>query len=106
MVVRGLNRKKRLSWTVENDWKQVIFSDESQIVIGQNKRVYVWRSANEAYRPECMSPSSEESVSYDMELCNMARCWEFMQGKWKYQCRKVSRNSGKQPLARFNPSLS
>ena len=44
-------------WTVENDWKQVISSDESQIVIGQNNRVYVWRSANEAYRPECMTVS-------------------------------------------------
>ena len=33
---------------------QVIFSDVSQIVIGQNNRVYMWPSANEAYSPECM----------------------------------------------------
>ena len=70
MVVRGVNRKKRLSWclarrrwTVENDWRQVIFSDESQIVIGQNNRVYVWRSANEAYRPECMCLQVQRKVS-------------------------------------------
>ena len=43
--------------------------------------------------------SSGECVSYELGLCNMARCWDFMQGK--YQCRKISRNSGKQPLARF-----
>ena len=65
MVVRGMNRKKRLlwclarrRWTVENDWKQVIFSDESQIVIGQNNQVYVWCSTNEAYRPACVSQFS------------------------------------------------
>lgn len=58
MVVREVNRRKRLpwclarwNWSVQNEWKQVIFSDEPQIVIGQNNRVYVWRSANEAYRP-------------------------------------------------------
>ena len=33
-----------------------------------------------------------------MGLRNIAQCWYFMQGTWKYQCRKVSRNSGKQPL--------
>jgi len=28
-----------------------MFSDESQVVIGQNNFVYVWRSAYESYRP-------------------------------------------------------
>lgn len=70
MVVREVNRRKRLSWclarrnwSVQNEWKQVIFSDESQIVIGQNSRVYVWRSANEANRPECMCPSFQKRVT-------------------------------------------
>jgi hypothetical protein len=31
---------------------------ESQIIIGQNNRVYVWRTAHEAYRPECMTAES------------------------------------------------
>jgi hypothetical protein len=46
MVVREVNKKKRLSWclerrrwTVNLPWNQVIFGDESQIVIGQNNRV-------------------------------------------------------------------
>jgi hypothetical protein len=46
MMVREVNKKKRLSWclerrrwTVNLHWNQVIFSDESQIVIGQNNRV-------------------------------------------------------------------
>lgn len=70
MVVREVNKKKRLSWclerrrwTVNLHWNQVIFSDESQIVIGQNNRVYVWRSSNEAYRPECMCPPYQRKVS-------------------------------------------
>jgi hypothetical protein len=43
--------------------KMTVFSDESQIVIGQNNRVYVWRSSNEAYRPECMCPPYHRKVS-------------------------------------------
>jgi hypothetical protein len=70
MVVREVNKKKRLSWCLERrrwtvilHWNQVIFSDESQIVIGQNNRVYVWRSSNEAYCPECMCPPYQRKVS-------------------------------------------
>jgi hypothetical protein len=43
-------------------WNQVIFSNESQIVIGQNNLVYVWRSSNEAYRPECMWRTTPPSL--------------------------------------------
>ena len=42
------NRKKRLAWcrekmwwTTQYQWSKVIFSDESQVCIGQDKRVYV-----------------------------------------------------------------
>ena len=48
MVVREVNKKERLAWclerrrwTVNLHWNQVIFSDESQIVTGQNNRVYM-----------------------------------------------------------------
>lgn len=70
MVVKEVNRKKRLTWclqkrrwTVNDNWKHIIFSDESQIVIGQNNRVYVWRTASEAFRPECMSSECKPKVS-------------------------------------------
>ena len=50
MVIQEANRKKRVKWcqerrarTVGNYWKKVIFSDESQIVLGTNNRVYIWR---------------------------------------------------------------
>ena len=34
---------------VENNWKKIIFSAESKIMIGQNERVYVWRKASEGW---------------------------------------------------------
>ena len=50
MVVREANQKKRVKWcqerrgrTLDNHWKKVIFSNESQIVLGTNNRVYIWR---------------------------------------------------------------
>lgn len=70
MVVKEANRRKRITWclqkrrwTVIDNWRHVIFSDESQIVIGQNNRVYVWRSSQEAYRPECMYAECVPKVS-------------------------------------------
>ena len=45
-VVKAENRRKRLSWCLENrrwvvngNWNKVIFSDESQIVIGTDNRI-------------------------------------------------------------------
>ena len=40
-----------------------IVHDESQIVIGQNNRVYMWQSSNETYWPECMCPPHQRKVS-------------------------------------------
>jgi hypothetical protein len=40
-------------WTVRNYWKKVIFSDETKIEIGNNRKVYVWRKVDERLRPEC-----------------------------------------------------
>ena len=40
-------------WTVRNHWKKVIFSDETKIEIGNNRKVYVWRKVDERLRPEC-----------------------------------------------------
>jgi hypothetical protein len=33
--------------------KKVIFSDETKIEIGNNRKVYVWRKVDERLRPEC-----------------------------------------------------
>ena len=59
VVIREVNRKKRLSWcrekrklSVDNYWKKIIFSDESKIVVGQDSRIYIWRKRGEGWRPD------------------------------------------------------
>ena len=52
-----------MTWCLNENWRHIIFSDESQIVIGQNNRVYVWRTAHEAYRPEYMTAECVPKVS-------------------------------------------
>ena len=61
LTVSKPNRKHRLQWckslkchTIDNNWKNVIFSDETQVVISKENRLYVWRTADEAYRPACV----------------------------------------------------
>ena len=70
MVVREANRKKRVKWckerrgrTVDNYWKKVIFSDESQIVLATNNRVYICRKDDEMYNPHLICPRSERKIS-------------------------------------------
>lgn len=63
-LLRKANVKKRLkwarkhkNWTVE-DWKKVLWSDESKFeVFGSKRRIYVRRHVNEKYLPECIVPS-------------------------------------------------
>ena len=37
---------------MNGSWDKVIFSDESQIVIGNNNRIYIWRKWGEGYRSD------------------------------------------------------
>jgi hypothetical protein len=61
LTIRTENRPRRVhwckskhKWTLNRDWKRVIFSDETQVVVDSNKRVYVWRRPDEVWRPECL----------------------------------------------------
>ena len=63
MVVRQATRKKLVEWckerrdrTADNYWKKVIFSDESQIVLGTNSRQI-------KYNPRLICSRSERKVS-------------------------------------------
>ena len=69
MVVQEENRKKRVKWckerrgrTVDYYWKKVIFSDESQIVLSTNNRVYIWRKDDEKYNPHLICSRSERKI--------------------------------------------
>ena len=48
----------RNNTTVNQNWKSVIFSDETQVVLGTDDRVYVWRKTDEKWRPECLGMRS------------------------------------------------
>lgn len=59
--VREVNRKKRLqycrgklTWKVDQHWKNVIFSDEMTIVIKPDGKVKVWRKTSEKWRGYCL----------------------------------------------------
>jgi len=61
LTVSEPNRKRMLQWckslkchTIDNYWNNMIFSDETQVVISNENRLYVWRTADEAYRPTCV----------------------------------------------------
>ena len=52
---RSQQKKRRCQekqrWSVENNWKRnwkrIIFSEESKIMIGHDERVYMWRKTGE-----------------------------------------------------------
>ena len=57
---RSQQKKRRCQekqrWSVENNWKRnwkrIIFSEESKIMIGHDEQVYVWRKTGEGWRPD------------------------------------------------------
>ena len=68
--IREVNRKKRvkwarekLHWRIEGQWDRVIFSDESQVVVGNNNRIYIWRKKYEAESRDCVCPPAQRRLS-------------------------------------------
>ena len=76
MVVRKANQKKRVKWckerrhrTVDNYWEKVIFSDESQIVLCTNNRVYIWQKNDKKYNIHFICSRSEQKISLMIWEC-------------------------------------
>ena len=44
--------RSKLRWTFNRDWKRVILSDETHVVVDSNNRAYVWRCPDEVLQPE------------------------------------------------------
>lgn len=53
----------RQNWTKEQ-WRQIMWSDESPFVLRYNAKKRVWRQHNERYKPECMTAT----VKHDVKL--------------------------------------
>ena len=58
--VSAVNRPKRVEfarrhrdWTID-DWKRVLWSDESPYTISSQTRQYVWRTPQDNYSPRCL----------------------------------------------------
>ena len=68
--IRNVNKKKRIAWcrgklhwTVNNQWRKVVYSDEMMIVIKPDGKLKVWRKASEKWRPECLGYIANVSSS-------------------------------------------
>ena len=67
-MINAVNRRrrvswcrKRLTWTVQKYWKHVIFLDETQVVIGQNRKV--WRHPHEIWQSVCLGGGKQRKRS-------------------------------------------
>jgi hypothetical protein len=68
----GRNEKKW--WTTKYQWSKGIFSDESQVYIGQDKRVYVWKKRGEGWRPDFVKGRTDHKFSVNVWGCICYNC--------------------------------
>ena len=68
--VREVNRKKRvkwapenLNWTVRGQWDKGTFSNESQVRVGNNNPIYIWRKRDKAESRDYLCPPSQGKLS-------------------------------------------
>ena len=80
--IREANRKKLVKWVRENlhrriegQWDRVIFSDESQVVVGNNNRFYIWRKKDEAESRDCVCPPAQRKLSVMIWGCIYPTVW-------------------------------
>jgi hypothetical protein len=55
----------------EKSLKKVIFSDETKIEIGNNRKVYAWRKVDDRFRPECNGKLQNEILCHILRLSNV-----------------------------------
>lgn len=55
--------RERRHWTVNQYWNKFIYSDESQIVLGKDNQIYIWRKEDEANNPHFVCPPSKRCIS-------------------------------------------
>lgn len=69
LYVLSLNKKKKAEWKVD-DWKQVIWTNESTFQIGKLYfKVWVWRKVAKKYEASCLAPSLKSGRSSVIDWC-------------------------------------
>ena len=71
ILISRVNRLRRIrwatrvrDWTLENNWRHFVFSDESRFCLSSNDgRVRVWREPNTSYDPRNLTYTQRGSVS-------------------------------------------
>lgn len=63
-LLRPINKKKRLKWALQHrnwtveQWKQVLWTDESKFeIFGSRRRIFVRRNTSEKMTPQCIVPT-------------------------------------------------
>ncbi|CAL1275511.1 unnamed protein product [Larinioides sclopetarius] len=66
--------KEHIKWS-ENQWKQIIWSDESKIsLFGSDGRKYVRRRVGEALHPDCIEATTKNLTNVMIWACMSADC--------------------------------
>ena len=68
---------------MNGNWDKIIFSDESQIVIRNNNRIYIWRKRGEGYRPYLV-PSKANRKFQVFGLHLLEWCGDFSKSNRQY----------------------
>ena len=76
-LIRAGNRTLRIrwttrtiNWTVDNNWRHIVFSDESRFNLSFDYgRVRCWRTNEEAYNPEALHFRSQSTTSVTVLAC-------------------------------------
>ena len=78
-----MNKKKRIAWcrgnlhwTVGNQRKKVILTDEMMIIIKPDGKLKVWRKSSEVWRPERLG-TVYQFENYGMGMSYKSWCWHF-----------------------------
>ena len=79
VVIWEVNRQKQLSWCLEKsrwlvngNWDKAVFSDESQIIIPNNNRLYIWGKRGEGYRLDLLP--SKANLKFQVMIWGCI-CW-------------------------------
>ena len=87
--IREVNRKKnmkwareKLHWRIEGQWDRLIFSDESQVVVGNNNRFIFGGKGRGRVQRLCLSTGTEKTFGHDLGMHITLRYGDSYDSEW------------------------